>query len=189
MRPQDHVQADPSTESFLRKLDYPEDEPADLSRMVTPTKDELETPMRSGVTLMPEVNHQGDFIFVFTSRGDKVIETEPSKSIEMSIDNETNLKKMIINNAMTRNRGAKMYDTGAPIYESDGKGQFRALLFWLTSLIVEGRITWTERWVNMTLSIMKFQSFLMRRHVKFKNVSSWILTRKNEEGSGTVTPS
>jgi uncharacterized coiled-coil protein SlyX len=189
MRPQDHAQTDPLTESFLRKLDYPEDESADLSHMVTPTKEELETPMRSGATLLPEVDHQGDVIFVFTSRGDKVVETEPSKSVETSIDNETNSKNMIVNDAMTRNRGAKMYDTGAPIYESDGKEEktrgkeaiieervdgFRALLFWLTSLIVEGRIVWTERWVNTTPSIMKFQSFLMRRHVKFKNVSSWI---------------
>jgi hypothetical protein len=52
MREQDHVKADPSTEAFLGKLDYPEDEPADLLHMVTPTKEELETPMRSEVTLL-----------------------------------------------------------------------------------------------------------------------------------------
>jgi hypothetical protein len=39
---------------------------------------------------------------------------------------------------------------------------FQALLFWLMSLTVEGRIVWMERWVDMTLSTTKFQSFLMR---------------------------
>jgi hypothetical protein len=71
--------------------------------------------------LTPEVDHQEDFISVFTSRGDKVIETEPSKAIETSVDNEANSKNMIVNDAMTQNRGAKMYNTEAPIYESDGK--------------------------------------------------------------------
>jgi len=84
---------------------------------------------------------------------------------------------IVHDDAMTQNRGAKMYDTGAPIYEPDGKEDetrgkepiveesvdgFRTLLFWLTSLIVEGRIVWMERWVDMTPSTTKFQSFLMR---------------------------
>jgi hypothetical protein len=41
MRTQDYVKVEPSTEGFLRKLDYPEDEPADLLYMVTPNKEEL----------------------------------------------------------------------------------------------------------------------------------------------------
>ena len=52
IRTQDYVKANPSTEVFLRKLDYPDEEPADLLHMVTPTKEELETPMRAGATLL-----------------------------------------------------------------------------------------------------------------------------------------
>jgi hypothetical protein len=47
-----YVKADPSTEGFLRKLDYSDEEPADLLHMVTPTKEELETPMRTEATLL-----------------------------------------------------------------------------------------------------------------------------------------
>jgi hypothetical protein len=49
---QDYIKANPSTEGFLRKLDYPDEEPADLLHMVTPTKEELETPMRAEATLL-----------------------------------------------------------------------------------------------------------------------------------------
>jgi hypothetical protein len=66
------------------------------------------------------------------------------------------IDEMIVNDAMTWNRGATMCDTGAPIHKTDGKEDetqereasveekingFQALLFWLMSLIVEGRIT------------------------------------------------
>jgi hypothetical protein len=94
------------------------------------------------------------------------------------LERDEMIDEVIINDdAMTWNRGAKMYDTGAPIYEPDGKEDetrgkepiveesvdgFRALLFWLMSLTVEGRIVWMERWVDMTPSTTKFQSFLMR---------------------------
>jgi hypothetical protein len=72
------------------------------------------------------------------------------------LERDEMIDEVIINDdAMTWNRGAKMYDTGAPIYEPDGKEDetrgkeliveesvdgFQALLFWLTSLTVEGRI-------------------------------------------------
>jgi hypothetical protein len=184
-----------------------------------------------------------------------------------TLERDEMIDEMIVNDAMTRNRGAMMYDTGAPIHKADGKENetqereasveeningFRALLFWLTSLIAEGRISqmlrkcrtpdlvsslprlssaylyndtrelwhvvtdqsfgklegeklimitpcnfatnvpnpidentdafggesnlvnriwivWVERWVDMTPSTTKSHSFLMRRHVKFKN--------------------
>ena len=49
---QDYAKTDPSTEAFLRKLDYTEDEPADLLHMVTPTKEELESLMRPEATFL-----------------------------------------------------------------------------------------------------------------------------------------
>jgi hypothetical protein len=66
------------------------------------------------------------------------------------------IDEIIIKDAMTWNGGSMMYDTGAPIYEADGRKNetkereaiveaningFRALLFQPTSLIVEGRNT------------------------------------------------
>jgi hypothetical protein len=52
---QDYVNVAPLTGDFLRKLDYPKaTEPADLWHMVTPTKEELETPMQpDGNSLTP----------------------------------------------------------------------------------------------------------------------------------------
>ena len=41
-----------STTGFLWTLDFSDDEPADLLHMVMPTKEELETPMRSDATLL-----------------------------------------------------------------------------------------------------------------------------------------
>jgi hypothetical protein len=49
---QDYAKTDHSTEVFLRKLDYADDEPADLLHMVTPTKEELESPMRPEATFL-----------------------------------------------------------------------------------------------------------------------------------------
>jgi hypothetical protein len=77
------------------------------------------------------------------------------------LERDEMIDEMIVNDMMTWNRGAVMYDTGALIYETDGRedvnherevsveentNRFRALLFSLTSLIVEGRITqmWLE---------------------------------------------
>jgi hypothetical protein len=86
------------------------------------------------------------------------------------------IDEMIVNDAMTQNRGAMMYDTGAPIHKTDGKedetkereasveeniNRFRALLFWLMSLIVEGRITqmWLEwRTPNLVSSLPRLSS-------------------------------
>jgi hypothetical protein len=52
---QDYVKTDPWTEGFLRKLDYPDEEPADLLHMVTPTKEELETLTRAEPILLTPV--------------------------------------------------------------------------------------------------------------------------------------
>ena len=45
-----------STTGFLLTLDFSDDEPANLLHMVTPTKEELETPMRSEATLLTPGN-------------------------------------------------------------------------------------------------------------------------------------
>jgi hypothetical protein len=38
-----------------------------------------------------------------------------------TLERDERIDEMVINDVMTRNRGATMYDTGAPIYKTDGK--------------------------------------------------------------------
>jgi hypothetical protein len=84
---------------------------------------------------MPEVDHQETFISASTSRGDKIVETETSKSIEMSVDNEANLENPEPLNA-----------DGGNIYPMQ----------------LHARNGWVDKGMDTTPRSMKFLGFLMK---------------------------